>query len=446
MKHLAVATLASAFLLSNGAHALPEVTEVAAPKRLIRDWNDASSLILSRSTDLHIALGDVLRAEAQSRTALAQSLPSLNGGVSGTLNILTNSGSQICQVNGQPQLCQIDVPIKSSGDASLSLSVPVVNLRAWYAAGTAREGVNVAKFAADDVKRTITLAVASAIVGVFTAERIAELNRIGLRNASARLDLAKQRVALGSGVALDVVRADQDVAASRATLITGDESLRQSREALGLALGLPEQVGVTNNFKLDGLEDAARKICKPVDKLEERADLQALAMRKTLADRAHKEAELSFLPTLTVTSQLATTTRDTGVFPRTTWDLRGVLSWSIWEGGARYGALRDTDAQSYQAMERFEAQRRRAQVEVTQATRAVSVTKESREVAGASRDLAEQTDRLTRLAFAEGRGTSLELITAATALRQAEITLALRDFELVRAKLASMLSASRCTY
>src|SRR6185436_17046256 len=96
----------------------------------------------------------------------------------------------------------------------------------------------------------IALRVASAVIAVVTAERVAELNRIGLRSALERLDLTSRKKGLGAATGLDVLRAQQDAELARATLVSGDESLRQSREALGLALGLPEAVGVSTDINL----------------------------------------------------------------------------------------------------------------------------------------------------------------------------------------------------
>jgi hypothetical protein len=46
----------------------------------------------------------------------------------------------------------------------------------------------------------------------------------------------------------------------------------------------------------------------------------------------------------------------------------------------------------------------------------------------------------------EGQGTSLELVIAAAALREADITLALRDFDLVKARILAILSLANCPW
>ncbi|MDF2693550.1 MAG: Heavy metal efflux outer membrane protein CzcC family, partial [Labilithrix sp.] len=85
-------------------------------------------------------------------------------------------------------------------------------------------------------------------------------------------------------------------------------------------------------------------------------------------------------------------------------------------------------------------------VQVTQAQRGVSVADDRRRVATQTRDLAAENDRLTRAAYLEGRGTSLELVTAAQGLREAEIQLAVREFELVKARVAAILALASCPW
>lgn len=143
---------------------------------------------------------------------------------------------------------------------------------------------------------------------------------------------------------------------------------------------------------------------------------------------------------------MATTTIDTGAAPNTTWNVQAVLTVPIWDGGIRYGNLRDAHAQEAIAGEKLEAARRKAEIEVTQARRGVGVADAARTVAAQSRDLAAENDRLTRTAYVEGRGTSLELVAAAQALREAEIQLAVREFELVKARVLAILALASCPW
>ncbi len=413
-------------------------------KTEVANWEDALKYVRARSTDLRIAVQQVVRAEAQSRVALAGALTTVTGQGIYTHNLITNTSAQVSGFGPSgPILRPVEVPFGDFLTGNISLIQPVIAPRAWYAIGTADRAVDVAKLTVDDAKRTIALAVSNAIVGVITAERVAELNRIGLRNALTRLELTQRKAALGGGTGLDVVRARQDVEAARATLVAGDESLRQAR---GLALGVPEQVGVPTSVDLNGLEASARAACRPAPSIDDRPDIAALRGRVELAHRARNDVKYQFSPTVDLRSNVATTTANTGLAPNTTWNVQAVLSVPIWEGGARYGNLRDTEAQEAIAQQNLEAGRRNATIQIVQAQRGVTVADERRRVAASARDLAAENDRLTRAAYLEGRGTSLELVAAAQALREAEIQLALRDFDLVRARVLAVLALATCPW
>lgn len=427
----------------------PMLTPVPQPTRRLHRWEDALVYIKARSTDLRIAEVEITRAEAQWRQALAGSLPTINLNASLSHQIITNKSLQPstkCTADGSVALCPIETPFPNAANAGITAVQPLVTTRSWYALGTAKQSETVARLNVADVKRQIALRVANGMVAVVTAERIAELNRVGLRNALERLALTQRRAALGSATGLDVVRAQQDAEAARTSLVSGDEALRQSREALGLALGVPEAIGVGTDVRIDGLEQAATSTCKPSSRLEDRPDVASAGASIALAGRALGDAKRQFLPTVNLQSTLSTTSIDTGATPRTTWNIQGLLSIPIWDGGVRYATLRTANVDISRAEQRLEAVRRQATIEITQARRAVEVAESSRAVSQRSRDLAVETDRLVRVGYVEGRGTSLELVAAATTLRQADITLALREFDVVKARVAAVISLSRCEY
>ena len=72
---------------------------------------------------------------------------------------------------------------------------------------------------------------------MLSAERAADLQREGLRNASSASTWSSARWIWGSGTRLDLVRAQQDTRLARADVLTGREQAMQARETLGALAG-----------------------------------------------------------------------------------------------------------------------------------------------------------------------------------------------------------------
>jgi outer membrane protein TolC len=422
----------------------PMLAPAPPAKRVLASWGEAVALLRARSTDIATAQAEVRRAEAQSRIALAAVLPTINGSANAPHQFITKEiqggGGGI---PGQPPPTS-QTPPGEFVSGNIQLTQSIVNVQSWHAIKTAHENEQTQALLVDDTLRNVTLSVATALVAVVAAERVAELNRSGLRAALERRELTTRKRALGVATGLDVVRADQDVASARATLVTGDESLRKAREALGLAVGLPEQIGVPSGVNIDEVVSSATRTCPALNDLHERADIAAAQKKLEVADRNVENVKLSFLPTLSASSTFATTSQGSALVP-TTWNIQAVLSVPIWDGGVRYGNLRSARALRDEAGFSLEAQTRAATVQVEQARRSIAVAEQSLDVAKQSRDLAAQVDQLTQIAYRAGQGTSLELVVAASALRTAEIELALREFDVIQARLAALFVLARCS-
>ncbi len=420
------------------------LTPVGPAGRVVSSWDEALGALRLRSTDLRIALDEVERSDAVWRETLATSLPQLNGSANLTGNLLRKTSCAVGQ-------CFV-VPNALTYGASVTLSQPLLAPRAWHAARSAKIATEIALLSAEDEKRLLTIALADAVVSVVTSERISEINRVGLRAALDRFQLARRRQALGAANALDTVRADQDVSVARSAVVTGDEALRQARETLGLALGSSEPVGVPPDINLNGVEASARASCGAAATLEERADVAAARGSSEIAKRNVDDARLRLSPTVDLVSTFGMI-NTTGDLPLTypsglheAWTIAGVLTVPFYDGGLRYGAIRENHALADESDQRLEATRRTGSVQVAQARRAVVVAEQNRSVAERARDLARETERLARIAFQAGTGTSLDLIESGRRLREAEIQLALQEFGLVRARIAALLSLSRCRW
>jgi outer membrane protein, multidrug efflux system len=414
----------------------PMLAPPEAGGTIVKSWDDAV-LLMQKSPDFLTGVDAVERTLAEHRIALAGVLPTLygQGQYAHNFNVLDITLAGVTIVSPPPTIWSIGA----------TLSWNIINPRAIYALGTSDLQTDVAKLSLDDRRRVLAASVVSAMLATLAANRVAELDRVGLRAALERLTLTQTRLKFARGTELDIDRAQQDVAAARATLINGDEQLRQSRENLGHAVGSPTPLAAAPELDLDGFEASVAKTCHIAKDIEQRADVAAARQRVAVADRAITDAKLMFAPYLNVGSQASWASAST-LGPLESWSVAATITLPLYDGGVRYGQLRDAKAATDQAMQALQAARVEALIEAARASRAIAVDTAARDVAKQQRDLAQRIDERTRQGYASGIGTSLDLVTSAQALRDAEINLVLLDFQLAQARAGAVLVNAECVY
>jgi outer membrane protein TolC len=422
----------------------PSLAPPPPPAEILSNWQQALQLASAEDPDYSVALLEVTRLRGARRQTLAGTLPIVSASGVVTFALIRADLPNINPDTGE--LETITLPLSPVANFSVSLRQPLLAPRVWWAIGTADAQVEAAELSIEARKRVLVAAVADAIVSVVTAERIAEVNRIGLTAAIERLRLQNRRKELGAGTDLDLLRFEQDVVSARSTIITGDETLKRARERLGLALGTTKSYGVSPDISIDEIQETLGRICEKGD-LVDRADLKLLAKQKAIAERALTDADLLYSPTAELSSTFNYSSERILGSGHASWSVQGLLSIPIWDGGARYGAKAVAEAAVQQASERIDGTTRSATIEVVQAERGVTVAQESMDIAQATRDLAKRTEELTQRAFDEGAPgiTSFELVEASRRLRETELTLTVRELELVRAKITALIAARNCT-
>jgi outer membrane protein, multidrug efflux system len=430
------------------------LTPMPQAGKVLNNWKEALQFILARSVDVATAEQEVLRAEGMERIALAAALPTITGTLTVTGQLISGSSpsTTIMGMAGTTPLT-LTVPgnplpaVNPTVLASINATQPILAPRAWYGIKTAALQTTSNKLALEDKKRTIFVGVATSIITVFTAERTAEVNRSGLRQSLEVLDLTQRQFKLGTATQLDVLRATSNEAAARATLVSGDEALRQSREALGLALGFKEAYGVPPSISLDEIDATIKNICQPTP-LEERADIKKARNDIEVARRGITDAWLQFSPTATLatTASISNSAQLTADGEPGAWNIMGVLTIPFWDGGARYGNLKIARVQHEEAKLILEAAIRAADISVQQAVRSVQVAEQERAVSLNARDAAKEISRLTIRSFQLGTETSFDVVAAQQTERAAELDLVVKEFALIQAKLSAVLALSNCAY
>jgi len=435
--------------------AVPPATNV------LQSWRDALRLLRQNSSTLRTLEAQQDVARAQARQALAPALPSVTGGASVTRQLLKGEARVF---NGpasfdataagatpgapiQPVTVfdTVSLPGKATTwQAGLNLRVPLLALDVWHNRGTALQQIEVARLNSKAAERLSIAQVADAVVTTVTAERLAEVSRVSLESVLSTLDLTKRRAALGAASTIDVLRIEQEVSLSRSQVVAANDGVLRARETLGAALGSAEPFGVTPSIRLDELANDAKSSCRPADVLA-RADVRAAEASAQVAKRNEEGVSRTYWPTVDAVSSLTYWSPVSGINnEHVTWSVGGVLSWTLYDGGLRYGTREQRTAETRIAAEQLTEAKRQARIEVTQAFRAVRSSEATLAVAAKTREIAAETARLTKVAYLNGSGTSFDLVDTARRLREAELDYTVKEFEVLRAKIAALLALATC--
>jgi outer membrane protein, multidrug efflux system len=430
----------------------PLLVPLPAEAETIGSFDEVLTKLRRGSDTLEIAAARARAAAAQSRQALAALLPLFQGSASVTYDLLNpdtapgGAGAGGGATSGGTASSGIGasgVPTSPLGVGQLTARVPLIDASLWQgrAAARANEAASAASLA--DTERLLVLSLASTLIGVLSAERAASLSQVGLGNALEREHLVKRTMELGTGTRLDLVRAQQDTRLARGDVLAGLERAVQARESLGVLLGRNRPVGVATGLPLDRFFLASRRLCQVVA-AGNRADVRAARLRQRASEELTDVARAEYLPSLALQSAITAITVDPGPFRVPSWTVAAVLDIPIWDGGGR-GARLEEQRWLARAAEREAALvARQADLERARALRGVRVATDLLAEAQASQGLAFEADRMTRRSFEVGASTSLELVQSAQLLRQAELVLAARQFELHTARFAALISEATC--
>ncbi len=418
----------------------PLLAPLPPPKRVVQSWREALDLLRNNSLDLRRANAQVSAARGQARTALASALPTLSATAQLNHHLITGT---ITDVNGQT----ITQPNPQTiWGANANLQMPLFAPAAWFDYGTAKDQIRQSELAYKDTERRVIAGLAEALVSLLTTERTAEVSRVSLEGALGSLELNRRRAELGMGVQIDVLRAEQEVARSRAQVINANESVERAREALGLALGLAEPSGITPDLDLDDLSRDAQATCESKSSIDDRPDILAQRAAEALGRRRVQSVSRAFLPTLTANSTLSYNgfSRFSPNGGNTTWTIGAVLNWNLYDGGARYGLKRQRAAEVEQAAATTEELRRNATIEVNRALRAVTVAENALKVSEDSRNAATKNAALARAKLMLGSGSSFDVVDTQRAKREAELDVTVREFEVLRSRIQAFLVLASC--
>lgn len=367
------------------------------------------------TSEVRLARLAVERAEEAESAALAALLPSLTAAAA-----YTRYDTEISRP-GVGVIREADV-VSGSVVASETI-VP----RTFGTRRTAAASTRLARARVRDAARLVRAAAARTFYTVLTARRAAALARTQLQGSIRQHRATEARIRAGVALPIDRSRAELAVLEGARRVADADATLARAQDQLGHVLALEEPV--------DAEGEPTPRADEPLDRWIERAsarraDLRVVETSRLVAERSLSEHWLRFLPTLSISWTLNWTSASTAFSgENVSWVAVAQLTVPIYDGGARYSALRDARLAIDEINERETQLRRSVRLEVRDAFRRVETARRAVDLARRSVEVAARGRRRAEAAYAAGALTGIELDDARRQHDEAETTVLLRALD-----------------
>ena len=435
-----IARGASAAILSLSA----SLASAQTPARL--SLGDAARLAAARSEATAGARARSAQADARVAQRRAELLPSLAS--SAQLGTRTyNSASLGLEFPVTPGTAppfdsrgEVFGPVRTV-DFRAQLSQRVVDVPAllrWRASGA---DADAAHFSATATAQGAAARGAVAYVDVLRAEARIAARTADSALAAELLDMARQQLAAGVAIALDVTRAESQLADARARLIAMRGARERALLALRRELSLPLDAPLALTGALDAPGDPDTRLDDEAvvrDALERRPEVRGALAGHEGARTNARAARAERLPTLALFADHGTTGRNTE-------RLLGTYAYGVQVTVPLFDGIRLESRANEQRAREAEAEaavrdaRLRVETEVRSALVSVATAREEVAATGVRLGLAEREVAQARERFRAGLGSNADVITASIALEGArELAIgALAEYHVARIALAT---------
>jgi len=377
------------------------------------NFREAVAQAIAKNPTALIAAADIRRVGGLMQQTRAASLPTL--GVDGTYTHLNKAvTANLTGPNGENE--NVVFSPRDTLRFQGNLSIPVLAPAAWADWKRAADRLESSKLSQRDVERTVGITAARTYLTVFAQKRQVDVNRQARDNSLAHMQYADARLRGGIGNRVDWARAGQDLEQNEAILQTSFANLYRAQEALGILLGEDEPVDVEDVPAVPGMPS----LDQALEESQGRTDILLLRQEETAADRSLNMSWTEYLPNITVVGSPYYNEPSSLTTFKTGWQVQALLSWYLYDGGARYGRTHEREALLSQARINLDTTLRQANSDVRAAIDNVERTAAAVERQRNSARLAEDAMRLADIAYHAGASTNLELIDAQRRARDAE--------------------------
>lgn len=261
--------------------------------------------------------------------------------------------------------------------------------------------------------------------------------------ASELLNIARQHFSAGTAIALDVTRAESQLAAATSNLIKSRNQRARAElymlHSLGLSIGA--KVELADSLRDPSDDDAGVDQTQAVKTaLNNRADIRSAELATLSAQRSARATRLERLPTVSAFAQAAS--NGNGALDAHTYGLQ--ISLPLFDGLRREGRIREARAREAEASAQYDDARRLTEVEVRSALLDLGAAREQVAAAKVQLGLAEREVTQARDRFTNGVADNSDVINAQLSLNGARdvVVEALTSYHTARVSLAGAQGAT----
>ena len=388
------------------------ITEAAAPEAAAMDIDLKGAVTTAIQNNRDITLAELKRREAEADLSAAAAKKNPSVSYSWQRNqyptqvVTTGAGTQSSN-HRYSQGINVSWDIWTFGKVEGAIDA-------------ARYQKNIADLNVYKTEADTKLAAVQAYYQYLEAIKLAEVQAQSVTDYASHLNNVQQQFDAGIVAKLDVLSSNVSLANAKQKSIAADNT-RDVAEA-----NLNNIMRVPMNTTLNPLD---KNFPEPeFDLTMEQAILMAQKYRWELveADYGVKAAQASlrsakarYLPTVSVGGGYSWEEASMTAVDKDDWAVKGVLSWSLWDGGATQASVKKADAAVKTAQETLLQAREKIELEVRQDYLNVLSYKEQIRAAEASVAQAEEAYKIAAVRYSSGVGINLDVLDAELALNTA---------------------------
>lgn len=395
------------------------LTPLAAAQDRPLTLDEAVQLALERNERALAAEQDITAANARVSQARSFFLPSLT--TTGTYSrrpferTITVGGNEVViqRLNGLSQ--------------ALQLNVTLFDARSLTSLAAVRAQRNAEVAAAAESRRQLAFEVSQAFLATLGTSQVREASARRFAFAGQNLEAAKARFAAGLASINDVTRAELEYATAEVGVTQVQGQVETNTMQLGYLLDAPEAVRgrlVVPEFLIEAAAaEAANAEALVEEALARRLDVGSLRWVASSQRALAKVPLLGFIPSVSASGRY-TITNEAGFSGKNwNWNAGATLTWSLFDGGVRFGQNRERKALAKLADLDLQAAVRRVDVEVREALVSLDNQRASLRQATAAHEVAKKNAAETSELYRQGLASALQVADANVRLFEAEVAL-----------------------